>query len=129
MSTLLKLTVAALLIVVGASALEASTASVVTPNTLASFEVEVVTADTMKPAACAGIALTAVVSGSGVITGTAANELVTGSAAVDTIDGLGGDDCILAGAADDSVTGGAGTDVCIGNAGTDTFATCETEIQ
>lgn len=129
MTNLARLTVAFLLVVIGASVIDASASSNTTPNTSASFETQVVTADDIKPAACAGIALTSVVAGSGSFNGTAANELITGSSAVDTIDGLGGDDCILAGAADDSVTGGADTDVCIGGAGTDTFATCETEVQ
>jgi len=128
MTTLARLTVAILLVIVGANVIDASASSVVTENTSAEFQTQAVTADDIKPSACAGVALTAVVAGSGSFSGTAANELITGSAAVDTIDGLGGDDCILAGAADDSVTGGTGTDVCVGGGGTDTFATCETEV-
>jgi hypothetical protein len=69
-ATLLKLTFGFLLVVIGANAINASAASVATPNSAASLEVQVVTADDMKPASCAGIVLTAVVAGSGTVTGT-----------------------------------------------------------
>jgi len=88
-----------------------------------------VTAEDIKPAACAGLYLTNIVSGSGALTGTAGNDLIIGSAGTDTIDGLGGDDCILAGSGDDLITGSDGTDICIGGPGMDTFATCESENQ
>ncbi|MDK1080716.1 MAG: hypothetical protein QGD88_04485 [Anaerolineae bacterium] len=88
-----------------------------------------VTADSVKPSACAGIFLTNMVFGSGTFTGTAANDLILGSPGIDTIDGLGGDDCILGGGGDDDITGNTGTDICIGGPGTDTFTTCEGEIQ
>jgi hypothetical protein len=52
----------------------------------------------VKPSNCGGIIVTARVSGSGLITGTAASELVLGSPAIDTISGLDGDDCIHGGA-------------------------------
>jgi Ca2+-binding RTX toxin-like protein len=85
-----------------------------------------VTADDLKPAACNGLYLTNIVSGSGSLTGTAFNDLLIGSAGVDTIDGLGGDDCIVAGNADDIVIGGDGNDACLGGPGTDMLdATCE----
>jgi Ca2+-binding RTX toxin-like protein len=85
-----------------------------------------ITANTLKPAACNGITLTALVIGN---TGGAANELILGSAAANTMNGNGGNDCILGGGGNDNITGGAGTDVCIGGPGTDTFTTCETAIQ
>ena len=88
-----------------------------------------VTVEDIKPAACAGLYLTNIVSGSGALTGTAGNDLIIGSAGTDTIDGLGGDDCILAGSGDDLITGSDGTDICIGGPGMDTFATCESENQ
>jgi len=74
----------------------------------------------LKPSACAGISLTNLVTGSGVITGTAGNDLILGSSGADEIDGLGGDDCIV---------GGGGIDTCTGGLGTDIFVSCETEIQ
>lgn len=88
-----------------------------------------VTAEDIKPPACEAMYLTNIVSGSGTLTGTAANDLIIGSAAADTVDGLGGDDCILGGSGDDLITGGDGTDVCLGGPGTDAFTTCETESQ
>jgi Ca2+-binding RTX toxin-like protein len=88
-----------------------------------------VTAEDIKPAACAGLYLTTIISGSGTLTGTTANDLIIGSAGADTIDGLGGDDCILGGNGDDFITGSDGMDICIGGPGTDTFTTCESENQ
>lgn len=83
----------------------------------------------LKPAACAGINVTSLITGSGTITGTEGNDLILGSFGADTIDGIGGNDCILGGGGDDMITGGDGTDVCIGGPGNDTLATCESEIQ
>jgi Ca2+-binding RTX toxin-like protein len=88
-----------------------------------------VTAEDIKPAACEALYLTNIVSGSGTLTGTAANDLIIGSAGADTIDGLGGDDCIISSSGDDLITGGDGTDVCLGGPGMNTFTTCETESQ
>lgn len=85
-----------------------------------------VTAQDVKPAACNGLFLTNIMSGSGALTGTTGNDLIIGSAGVDTIDGLGGDDCIVAGNGDDSIIGSDGSDVCLGGPGNDTLdATCE----
>jgi Ca2+-binding RTX toxin-like protein len=88
-----------------------------------------VTAEDLKPAACTGLYLTNIISGSGVITGTSANDLIIGSAGVDTIDGGGGNDCVLGGQGDDNITGNDGNDICIGGLGTDIFTTCEAENQ
>ena len=85
----------------------------------------VVTANDLKPDACAGIYLTYIVSGSGIITGTAGNDLILGSAAADTIDALGGDDCIVSGNGNDMIEGGVGTDVCFATSGQDTATNCE----
>ena len=130
MNSLLKLLVGLLIVGAGANSIAASAAGVTTPNTGLDLYTQVTTADDIKPASCAGITLTHVVSGSGTITGVASNnELITGSAGIDTIDGNLGDDCILGGSGDDDITGNGGTDVCIGggDAG-DVFATCETTI-
>ncbi|HUF00687.1 MAG TPA: hypothetical protein VMN99_15640 [Anaerolineales bacterium] len=86
-----------------------------------------VTAEDIKPSACAALYLTNIVSGSGTFTGTAANDLIIGSAGADTIDGLGGDDCILGAGGDDSLTGNDGNDVCLGGPGNDIFIDCEVE--
>ena len=83
----------------------------------------------LKPAACAGITVSTVVTGSGIINGTAGNDLILGSSNLDTISDLAGDNCILGGDGDDVITGGPGRDVCIGGSWNDTFLACETEIQ
>lgn len=87
-----------------------------------------VRANDIKPAACAALSLTNIVSGSGTLVGTTANDLIIGSAGIDTIDGSGGNDCIVAGNGDDLITGGEGDDVCLGGPGNDT-SDCETAIQ
>ena len=86
-------------------------------------------ADDLKPPACAGLSLTQVISGSGILTGSSGNDLIIGSSGADTIDSLGGNDCILSGGGDDSLTGNDGNDVCIGGPGIEIFATCEVETQ
>jgi len=88
-----------------------------------------VTANDIKPTACAALDLTDIITGSGTITGTSGNDLILGSGGNDSIDGGGGDDCIESGGGDDTLNGGDGTDVCIGGSGTDTFDNCETEVQ
>ena len=88
-----------------------------------------VTAEDLKPPACRALYLTNIVRGSGILTGTAANDLIIGSDGSDTIDGLDGDDCILGGNGDDTITGSDGNDVCLGGAGNDIFTACETESQ
>lgn len=119
-----RLAVAAVLLVV--CALPALTATNSVPVSYASQTASGITADDLKPAACAGVNLTAVVVGTD---GTGANELILGSAAGTSVRGRGGDDCVLGGGGDDTVRGDAGTDVCIGGPGTDSFIACETQIQ
>jgi Ca2+-binding RTX toxin-like protein len=86
-----------------------------------------VTAEALKPAACAGITLTTIVSAT---TGTAGSDLIIGTSGTDVITGGNGDDCIVGGGGADSIDGGNGTDVCIGGPGIDVFVvTCETQIQ
>lgn len=110
-----------------ATATYAFTAANTVPATHAGRQQFTINANALKPAACASINLTAIVTGAN---GTAANELVLGTAGVDTINGRGGDDCILGGGGNDAITGGIGTnDICIGGPGVDTFTTCETQIQ
>jgi len=92
---------------------------------------QAITADMLKPAACAGITLTNLVIGNN---GTNGNDLVLGTAAVDNMNGGNGNNCIFrgggGGGGNDSIAGGGGTDVCIGGPGTDTFnGSCETQIQ
>jgi len=88
-----------------------------------------VTANDVKPSACAALNLTNLISGSETLTGTEGNDLIVGSSGADMIDGLSGDDCILGGGGDDTITGNEGTDICLGGPGTDSFTSCEGENQ
>jgi Ca2+-binding RTX toxin-like protein len=99
------------------------------PASNAERDVSTVTANQLKPAACSGVTVTAVVTGGG--NGGNASELVLGTAGVDSpLRGMNGNDCILGGGGNDLLRGDGGTDVCIGGPGTDTFhTTCETRIQ
>ena len=86
-----------------------------------------ITANTLKPAACAAITLTTLISG---VTGTANADLLLATAAADTITASGGNDCILGGAGNDNINCGNGTDIAIGGPGTDIFnSNCETRVQ
>ena len=126
MDSVLRLVIGFLIVAAGANSLAASAASTSTPPSQLGAYSQAITANEIKPAACAGIVLTSIVAGAGTITGASDSELITGSAGADTIDGGLGDDCILGGSGDDDITGNDGTDVCIGggDAG-DVFATCE----
>lgn len=125
----LRLVVLGLLTLIVVSAASAFAAGISMPASNVGLESVPVTAEDLKPAACTGLYVTNIVSGSGALTGTASNDLIIGSAGADTIDGLGGDDCILAGSGDDLITGNDGIDICVGGSGTDTFTTCESEDQ
>jgi len=86
-----------------------------------------VTANQLKPAACAGLNLVSVLIG---VDGDAQANLVLGLPVGETRRGAGGNDCVLGGGGNDALQGGTGVDVCIGGPGTDTFnANCETQIQ
>jgi Ca2+-binding RTX toxin-like protein len=122
--------VAGLLLLVLVTALGfAVTGTNVVPATHAGISTRATGPNDVKPSSCSGITVTARVSGSGLITGTAASELVLGSTGLDTISGLGGNDCIVGGDGNDIIDGGLGTDVCLGGPGTDTFLSCETQVQ
>ncbi|TAK14902.1 MAG: hypothetical protein EPO32_00095 [Anaerolineae bacterium] len=117
-----------MLVILSYGVMSAFAAANTVPETGADVNDVAMTANTLKPAACAGLTLTNLVEGSGTLNGTAGNDLILGSGGADTIDGSGGDDCIVAGGGDDGIDGGNDTDICIGGAGTDTFANCETQI-
>lgn len=110
-------------------ATSAHTAANTVPASKMTDDSRSITPNDLKPTDCAGLALTAKLSGSGTITGTAAAELITGGAAADSISGNDGDDCIMGGAGGDTIDGGNGTDVCIGGPGIDLILSCETSIQ
>jgi len=88
-----------------------------------------VTAEDIKPRSCDSLSLTNIVSGSGTLTGTSANDLILGSSGADTIDGLGGNDCILSGDGDDIIDGNDGIDFCLAGPGTNTLINCEGDGQ
>lgn len=120
-----------ILIVAGVSF--AFAANIVVPTTYLTDQSSAVTADTLKPAACSAITLTAILycpTAGGACNGTDASELVIGSAAVDDIQSGKGNDCILGAGGDDSIRGEQDVDVCIGGPDTDTFhPSCETQTQ
>jgi Ca2+-binding RTX toxin-like protein len=125
----LRLWLLGLLLVVSVSVLSAFAAGISAPVVNAGQQSVPVTAEDIKPAACAGITLTNIVSGSGTLTGTAGNDLMIGSGGADVIDGLGGDDCVLGSGGDDTLAGNEGKDVCLGGTGDDLFTDCEIEAQ
>jgi Ca2+-binding RTX toxin-like protein len=87
-------------------------------------------ANDVKPAACAGLNLTRVVTGAGTVNGTGRDELLLGSPGIDLVRGRPGNDCLLGGGGLDILNGEQGSDVCIGGPGLDIFtAACEVQIQ
>lgn len=86
-----------------------------------------ISADDVKPPACAALDLDAVRAGSG---DRGRNALVLGTPGDDELAGGSGDDCLVGGAGNDALRGNAGTDVCIGGPGNDTFhRSCEVRVQ
>jgi Ca2+-binding RTX toxin-like protein len=105
----------------------AFTANNTVPGGKVSSSTFAITADALKPAACAGVSLTTIVSGT---TGTAGSDLLLGTSGADVMSGGDGNDCIVGGGGADTIDGGAGTDVCVGGPGSDVLLpTCETPIQ
>ena len=97
------------------------------PDSNVTRYVTAITANTIKPVACAGITLTTVRVGT---VGTDGADLLLGSAAANSMSARGGNDCVLGGGGNDSINCGGGIDVAVGGPGTDTFnANCETRIQ
>jgi Ca2+-binding RTX toxin-like protein len=121
-----RLVAALALIGVGAVATVGLLASNSLPATKLGQSVVSVTANDLKPADCASVSVTNVVTGGGTVNGSSGNDLILGSSGDDTIDGSSGDDCIVGGAGADTITGSAGS-VCIGSADA-TFVGCGTRI-
>ena len=97
----------------------ALTAGNTVPATNVGLVRQPIATDDLKPAACAGMTLTNLVTGSGTVNGTNGNDLILGGAGNDSINGKAGDDCILGGGGNDTLYGDSGTDVCIGGSGND----------
>jgi Ca2+-binding RTX toxin-like protein len=80
----------------------------------------------LRPPECAGQSVTALIIGTGAISGTAGSDLILGGPGDDLISGESGDDCIVGGGGDDALIGGDGNDVCLGGAGSDAIdISCE----
>lgn len=129
---MLRLALAALIVLVIISISSAYAANIVVPTIRLTDQSSATTANTLKPIACAGITLTTILycpAGGGLCNGTIANELIIGSPSIDNIDGKGGSDCIIGGGGDDDITGSQAKDICIGGPGTDVFKKCETSMQ
>lgn len=125
----------------------AVTAANSVPATRMGTSARTIDADALKPAGCAAIALATLVTGSGIVTGTAGADLILTGTGIDAPNGADGNDCIVAGDGNDSISGGngndvlyggpgadtinggAGTDVCYGGDGIDVFVSCETQVQ
>jgi Ca2+-binding RTX toxin-like protein len=127
----MRLSAIGILLLVLVSLASASTAANSVPATRAGSSSRSIGAQDLKPAACASLTLTNVVTGSGSISGTTAADLVLGSSGIDTVTAGNGNDCVVGGGGADIINGGAGTDVCIGGPGIDVLdpLTCETAIQ
>ena len=103
----------------------------IVPITRLTDQSRTIDANALKPAACSGINLNAIiVCAGGKCNGTNSDELIIGTNGYDDISGKNGDDCIIGGDGDDDIDGDNGTDVCSGGPGNDTFGNkCETQIQ
>ncbi len=99
------------------------------PSTRLDIAVSSIGVNDLMPPACAGLVLTNLVTGAGIVNGTEGNDLILGSSGLDVMSGLGGDDCILGGGGIDQINGGNGNDICVGGSGVDIFTTCEGQIQ
>lgn len=122
-----------------------ATANTVTESGLHNFS-QTITANHLKPAACATLNLDNIVANGN---GGPGNDLILGTAGANALDGGDGDDCIVGGDGDDSLQGGNGNDIllggngsdslsgddgpgdeCYGEGGVDTFnPSCETQVQ
>ena len=85
-----------------------------------------VTANDLKPAQCAGLNLSVVVSGPGDPAATANQLLLVSPAYTDAVGGSG-DDCIDASSSIATIDGRGGTNVCFGGAST-VFTNCQTQV-
>jgi Ca2+-binding RTX toxin-like protein len=127
-ATVFRIVLIGLIVLLVASVASAfAAANTIAPSNIG-MQSDQVRANDLKPDVCAALNLTNVVTGSGTISGTPANDLILGTSGVDIIAGLGGNDCILGGGGADSIDGNGSTDVCIGGGGDDTFQNCETTI-
>ena len=105
----------------------ALTAANAVPTTRLDAYAAVVSANALKPVACAALDLQTVQIGGG---GPGGSALILGTSGNDNLVGGSGNDCIVGGAGNDTLRGNSGQDVCIGGPGVDSFhQSCEVQIQ
>jgi hypothetical protein len=109
-----RLSLLAVMIVVLSNIATALTATTQVSRSRAGIATRRVTPDDLKPAACAGIPITALASGRGAIRVGAANTLVLGGPGDDMIFGGDGADCIVAGGGINTCYASRGASVYIG---------------
>jgi Ca2+-binding RTX toxin-like protein len=107
------------LLLAGAMAAYAATNTV--PSTRLGSDTRAINANVLKPPECASLNLTNIVTGSGTVNGTNANDLVLGSAGIDDMTGRGGADCLIGGSGADTLTGSNGVDILLGGDGNDSL--------
>ncbi len=122
-----RLLVAIAVVSVVVGAMSVTTASNSIPPTRLGQQSQATGVTELRPAACASLALTSLVVGTGNFSGTSANDLILASRGARRIRGGAGNDCILGGADATELDGQSGTDVCIGPTAA-TFRGCETTI-
>jgi Ca2+-binding RTX toxin-like protein len=105
-----------------AGTMAAYAASNTVPSTRMDHESYAITANGLKPSACASLNLTSIISGSGTLNGNSGANLILASAGTDTLNGAGGADCLVAGAGNDTLNGGAAADILLGGDGNDNLA-------
>jgi hypothetical protein len=127
LSTSSRFIIYSLFILILTSAVTAIAATNTVPSTRVINRGEYISINDLKPAACASMDLTNIVSGAGTLIGTTGNDLILGSSGADVIAGLGGNDCIVSGGGDDSLNGMDGNDICLSGSGNDVFISCEVE--
>jgi Ca2+-binding RTX toxin-like protein len=125
--TLVRICLFALVVLLIANVVSAVTATNTVAPSKAGNPTDATTANKLKPAECASLNLTSVVTGSGDFEGSS-NELILGSSGSDKIRARGGSNCILGGAGNDELRGDGSNNVCIGGPGTDALD-CQTNIQ
>lgn len=119
-------TVIILITLVAVIGIAAFAATNTLPPTHLGESITAITANSLKPAACASINLTTIVycPAQGKCSGTGASNLILGTTGNDNIQGKNGSDCIIPGGGDDIVQGNKGRDVCIEGPGDDSYKDC-----
>lgn len=127
---------AVLMVFVLLGAVSAVAGANVVPVTRLGMITRVNTPNDFRPPACTA-SVASIISGSGTLNGTGANDLILGSAVGDTLYGGPGNDCLMGGSGfdwlfgedgNDYLNGGPGFDLCFGGIGVNTYdASCEVQ--